>query len=82
MALKYVCDGCEIISNDREDFAERGPLARIYCADCAEIVDDYAGKRDKLHDRVAKTWNNGLAKLRKEYDGKVKLLDDAKVDNF
>jgi beta-galactosidase GanA len=76
MALKYLCDGCDA-AGDKADFEEYGPLARIYCKKCAKVITDYHSKRDTLHDRVAAAWNKGLAKIRKEFADKVKMLDDA-----
>jgi hypothetical protein len=76
MALKYLCDGCDG-SGEKSNFEESGPLARIYCPACMKVIKAYAKKRDALHDTVAKTWNNGLGKIRAEFDDKIKLLDDA-----
>ena len=76
MALKYVCDGCDAITDDKEGFAEAGPINRIYCDKCMGDVSSYQAERDKLHGKVAKTFQTGLEKIRVDYRKTLGRLPD------
>ena len=66
MALVQTCDGCNSTGLPK-GLDERGPLARVYCADCLEAIVEYETARDALHDKVAATWQKGFAKIRKDH---------------
>lgn len=79
MASITICDGCTAV-------IESGPeriglvLARDYCPDCAAKVREYGGELDTLHDKCAKAWSGGLARLRAKYEKRLKRLPDVPGD--
>ena len=77
-ASVFVCQGgCGTFEPDRSKMHARGLVnERLYCADCAIVIDEYLEKRDELHTRVAREWSEGLAALAQEYGSDEVRLPD------
>ncbi|MCK5610482.1 hypothetical protein KAR91_51895 [Candidatus Pacearchaeota archaeon] len=82
MAHKYVCDGCEAMTDDSDEFTTKGhALKRQYCPDCLSKVEDYMGKLDDLHTKTAKAFQSKLGGLQKTFSKDGFNLPDVASDS-
>lgn len=65
MPIIVECDGgCGATANGLDEFKRFGYfVGRYYCEECAASVQGFLDKRDRLHDKVAESWQDGLEKL-------------------
>jgi len=66
------CDGgCGFTSNKDSDFEKLGVIfKKEYCIECALVVKNYLGDKDKVHDEATLLWLTKTNHLVEEYKKK------------
>ena len=74
MPIIVECDGgCGKTAASLDEFKRFGYVVPgRYCEDCAGSIQAFLEERDKLHDKAAKVWQTGLAKLEATWRGEHK----------
>ena len=74
MAQITICDGCggSCINHEKVGHV----IKRDYCEGCMGRAEEYQAEIDKLHERVAVEWKEGLAEIRDTYSKALHALPD------
>lgn len=69
MALLFSCDcGRKKVFEDVNELEPLGIMGTLYCkGECAAKMKEFLAERDRLHDEVSKSFQQGMAELHNKY---------------
>ncbi len=77
MAIKYICDGCEFSTDDRDDIFERGFYEKaLYCHNCDYKAEQLENEIDGVRREAVTLFEEKVKRLREVARKELSKLPD------